>query len=184
MLHVHQIELFIGEHYTDTAGATDHVSGLCCLFGFQFAPRIRDLKERKLYTIEEPVSHPLLEPLIGEAIEAVWCYRRSSGASSPRRGPAEPCRAPCGCSAGSPQAVHPAMAVGCRLASAQPHGLNKGDASTSPRRAVFFHRHGEIRDRTFENESFHASGLSLITAAIVLWNTVCRPRRPPAAGSG
>jgi TnpA family transposase len=41
-----------------------------------------------------------------------------------------------------------------------------------PRRAVFFHRQGEIRDRTFENQSFRSSGLSLITAAIVYWNTV------------
>src|SRR6202795_1838000 len=28
------------------------------------------------------------------------------------------------------------------------------------------------RDRTFENQSFRASGLSLLTAAIVHWNTV------------
>ena len=45
-------------------------------------------------------------------------------------------------------------------------GLNKGEASNSLRRAVFFHRQGEIRDRTFENQSFRASSLSLITAAI------------------
>jgi Tn3 transposase DDE domain/Domain of unknown function (DUF4158) len=51
-------------------------------------------------------------------------------------------------------------------------GLNKGEASNSLRRAVFFHRQGEIRDRTFENQSFRASGLSVITAAIVHWNTV------------
>ena len=51
-------------------------------------------------------------------------------------------------------------------------GLNKGEASNSLRRAIFFHRQGEIRDRTFENQSFRASGLSLITAAIVHWNTV------------
>ena len=51
-------------------------------------------------------------------------------------------------------------------------GLNKGEASNSLRRAVFFHRQGEIRDRTFENQSFRASGLSLITAAIVHWKTV------------
>src|SRR5437868_8656464 len=31
---------------------------------------------------------------------------------------------------------------------------------------------GETRDRTFENQSFQASGLSLIAAAIVHWNTV------------
>jgi hypothetical protein len=51
-------------------------------------------------------------------------------------------------------------------------GLNKGEASNALRRAVFFHRQGEIRDRTFENQSFRASGLSLITAAIIHWNTV------------
>ena len=37
---------------------------------------------------------------------------------------------------------------------------------------MFFHRQGEIRDRTSENQSYRASGLSLITAAIVHWNTV------------
>jgi hypothetical protein len=36
---------------------------------------------------------------------------------------------------------------------------------------MFFHRQGEFRDRTFENQSFRASGLSLLTAAIVYWNT-------------
>ena len=51
-------------------------------------------------------------------------------------------------------------------------GLNKGEASNSLRRAIFFHRQGEIRDRTFENQSFRASGLTLLTAAIVHWNTV------------
>ena len=51
-------------------------------------------------------------------------------------------------------------------------GLNKGEARNAPRRTVFFHRQGEVRDRTFENQSFPASGLSLFTAAIVHWNTV------------
>ena len=40
------------------------------------------------------------------------------------------------------------------------------------RRAVFFHRQGEFRDRTFENQGYRASGLSLLTAAIVHWNTI------------
>ena len=51
-------------------------------------------------------------------------------------------------------------------------GLNKGEASNALRRAIFFHRQGEIRDRTFENQGFRASGLSVLTAAIVHWNTV------------
>jgi len=38
--------------------------------------------------------------------------------------------------------------------------------------AVFFNRLGEIRDRSFEQQRYRASGLNLVTAAIVLWNTV------------
>jgi hypothetical protein len=37
---------------------------------------------------------------------------------------------------------------------------------------VFFNRLGEIRDRSFEQQRYRASGLNLITLAIVLWNTV------------
>jgi TnpA family transposase len=49
-------------------------------------------------------------------------------------------------------------------------GLNKGEAEHSLKRAVFFHRLGELRDWTFENQSYRASGLNLVVA-IVLWNT-------------
>ena len=31
---------------------------------------------------------------------------------------------------------------------------------------------GEIRDRSFEQQRYRASGLTLVTAAIALWNTV------------
>jgi hypothetical protein len=51
-------------------------------------------------------------------------------------------------------------------------GLNKGEARNALARAVFFHRLGEIRDRTFENQRYRPSGLNLAVAAIILWNTV------------
>jgi TnpA family transposase len=51
-------------------------------------------------------------------------------------------------------------------------GLNKGKARNALARAIFFHRLGEIRDRSFENQRNRASGLNLVTAAIVLPNTV------------
>ena len=51
-------------------------------------------------------------------------------------------------------------------------GLNKGEARNALARGVFFHRLGEIRDRTFENQRYRASGLNLAVAAITLWNTV------------
>jgi len=51
-------------------------------------------------------------------------------------------------------------------------GLNKGEARNALARAVFLCRLGEIRDRSFEQQRYRASGLTLVTAAIALWNTV------------
>lgn len=51
-------------------------------------------------------------------------------------------------------------------------GLNKGEARNTLARAVFMRRLGEIRDRGLENQSYRASGLTLLTAAITLWKTV------------
>lgn len=51
-------------------------------------------------------------------------------------------------------------------------GLNKGEARNASARAVFIHRLGEIRDRSFEQQRYRVSGRGLVTVAIVLWNTV------------
>jgi TnpA family transposase len=50
--------------------------------------------------------------------------------------------------------------------------LNKGEARNALARAVCFHRLGRLRDRAAEAQQYRASGLALVTAAIVLWNTV------------
>jgi hypothetical protein len=38
--------------------------------------------------------------------------------------------------------------------------------------STFFNRQGDLRDRSFENQRYRASGLKLIVAAIILWNMV------------
>ena len=50
--------------------------------------------------------------------------------------------------------------------------MNKGEAKNALARAVFLNRLGELRDRSFENQRYRASGLNLVVSAIVLWNTV------------
>ena len=50
-------------------------------------------------------------------------------------------------------------------------GLNKGEARNALARAIFFCQLGELRDRTFENQAYRASGLNLVVAAVILWNT-------------
>ncbi|HTR79426.1 MAG TPA: Tn3 family transposase, partial [Gemmatimonadaceae bacterium] len=190
--HVHQTDLRISEHYTDSAGATDHVFGLCHLLGYRFAPRIKDLKDRKLYTVEKPSAWPLLSPLIGDTVETAtivgqWgeLMRLKASIEAGTVVPSIILRKLAAAGAGN--ALSRALRALGRiertlftlqwlsdpaLRQRSHAGLNKGEASNALRRAVFFHRQGEIRDRTFENQSFRASGLSLITAAIVHWNTV------------
>jgi TnpA family transposase len=190
--HNHQTDLRIAEHYTDTAGATDHVFGLCHLLGYRFAPRIKDLKDRKLYTIKKPNNYPVLEPLIGDAVETAaitsqWTelIRLKASIEAGVVIPSVILRKLSAAGAGN--ALSRALRAVGRIERtlftlqwlSEPDlrqrshaGLNKGEASNALRRAVFFHRQGEIRDRTFENQGFRASGLSLITAAIVHWNTV------------
>ena len=47
-------------------------------------------------------------------------------------------------------------------------GLNKGQARNALARAVFFHRLGEMHDRSFEQQRHCSGGLNLVTAAIML----------------
>ncbi|MFW9620770.1 MAG: Tn3 family transposase, partial [Macromonas sp.] len=61
----HESDLRIEEHYTDTAGFTDHVFALMHLLGFRFAPRIRDLGDTKLYLPKGEATYDALKPMIG-----------------------------------------------------------------------------------------------------------------------
>lgn len=188
----HESTLDIREHYTDTAGAVDHLFALCSLLGYRFAPRIRDLADRRLYVVDARVEYKALSAMIGGVIdmrfpEDNWDEMLRSGASI-KAGTVAPSALMRRLTAYPRQNAlaktlreigrlertlftldwisDPALR---RRANA---GLNKGEAHHALKRAVFFHRLGEIRDRTFENQSYRASGLNLAVAAIILWNTV------------
>src|SRR5208283_2474019 len=51
-------------------------------------------------------------------------------------------------------------------------GLNKGESRHALDQAIFVHKQGRFADRTLESQSYRASGLNLVTAAIVYWNTI------------
>lgn len=188
----HESELTIREHATDTAGAVDHVFGLCHLLGFRFAPRIRDLNERRLYSLSSLAPWPTLRPLVAgpinvRAIEEHWdetlrlvaSIRAGTVTASvmlrklagyPRQNPVARALREIGRVERTlfmldwfddPEQRRRTNSV-----------LNKGEARNALARAVFFNRLGELRDRTFENQRHRASGLTLVTAAITLWNTV------------
>lgn len=193
----HESVLEIREHYTDTAGFTDHVFALMHLLGFAFCPRIRDLHDKKLFIRGKADQYPALQSLISttslnlKEIEIHWreVLRLATSikqgtvtaslmlkklASYPKQnGLAKALR-----EIGRIERTlfmldwfrDPALR---RRVQA---GLNKGEARNALARAVFLHRLGEIRDRKPENQSYRASGLTLLTAAISLWNTVYMER--------
>ena len=191
LLH-HECSLDIREHYTDTAGAVDHVFGLCHLTGFRFAPRIRDLADRRLYVADARATYQSLDPMIGGAIDfrvigENWdeTLRLAASIKAGTVAPSILMRR---------LAAYPkqnALAKTLReigrlertlftlawisdpaLRRRTSAGLNKGEARNALARAAFFHRLGEICDRTFENQRYRASGLNLVVSAVILWNTV------------
>jgi TnpA family transposase len=188
----HEANLDIREHYTDTAGAVDSIFALCTLLGFRFAPRIRDLQDRRLYTLGLPSAYPVLEPLIGGRINAAhleaWWEEVLRLATSVRTGTV------LASTILRKLAAYPrqnGLALALRelgriertlftldwvqdpaLRRRVTAGLNKGEACHALARAVCFHRLGEIRDRSYENQRHRASGLNLVVAAITLWNAV------------
>jgi hypothetical protein len=64
----HQSEVAPHRHHTDGGGDSEHVFALCALLGFQFAPRIPNLKHRRLYSFGKPSATPTLEPMIAGRI--------------------------------------------------------------------------------------------------------------------
>jgi TnpA family transposase len=188
----HESDLRIEEHYPDTAGFTDHVFALMHLLGFRFAPRIRDLADKRLFVPGRPSDHPALAALIGgtinaKVIRAHWedivrlataihqgtvtasLMLRKLG-SYPRQNGLAVALREVGRIERSLFTLDWLQHV--ELRRRVQAGLNKGEARNALARAVFFNRLGEMRDRSFENQRYRASGLTLLTAAIVLWNTV------------
>jgi TnpA family transposase len=187
----HDTGLRIEEHYTDTGGVTDHVFGLCHLFGFRFAPRIRDIKERKLYLLPGQKAPESLKPIVGGVIDtghitAHWdellrlatSIRTGTTTSSailkklsayPRQNGLAKALREIGRIERTLFTLDWIKNPGLRRRAHL--GLNKGEARNALARAVYFCRLGEMRDRSFENQFFRASGLNLLVAAIILWNT-------------
>src|SRR5271163_2303568 len=178
-------------HAATDGGDSDHVFALCSLLGFQFAPRIPDLKSRRLYSFAKSSAYPTLEPLIAGRINVAlirthWAeiLRVAASirtgtvtaslimrqlASYPRQNGVAAALRELGRLERTLFTLDWIDDPELRRTTGQE--LNKGESRNSLARAVFIHRLGEIRDRTYENQLHRVSGLNLLVTAIILWNT-------------
>jgi len=188
----HEADLSSAVHHTDGGGVSDQVFGLAHLLGFRFAPRIPNLAERRLYALGPAGAWPALAPFIAgtaddKLITAHWedvlrltasvqtgtvsasLMLKRLGAYPRQNGLALALR-----EIGRIERTLftldwlelPDLR---RQATAE---LNKGEARNALARAVCFHRLGRLHDRSAELQQHRASGHALVTAAIILWNSV------------
>jgi TnpA family transposase len=188
----HESQLRIEEHYTDTAGFTDHIFALFHPLGFEFAPRISDLSDKRIYIPGKATDWPALAPLIGgslnlklmeqqfdEFMRLVASIKQGTVTASLilRKLASYPRQNSLALAVREFGRLERTLfmlryirdpSIRHRISA----GLAKGESRNSLARAIFFHRLGEIRDRSYENQRYRASGLNLVVAAITMWNTV------------
>ncbi|WP_094701486.1 Tn3 family transposase [Brevibacillus laterosporus] len=191
LLH-HETDLNIEEHYTDTAGYTDQIFGLTHLLGFKFAPRIRDLSDSKLFTIDKASEYPKLEAILRGQINTKIIEENYEDvlrlAHSIREGTVSASLIMGKLGSYSRQN---SLATALRemgriektifilnyisdesLRRKIQRGLNKGEAMNGLARAIFFGKQGELRERTIQHQLQRASALNIIINAISIWNTL------------
>jgi len=190
LLH-HGSGLEIDTHYTDTGGATDHVFALCRMLGFRFCPRLRDFPDRRMASIEAQGQYLSLKPLMGGRVK-VGVIREHWDeivrlVASMKAGAVLPSAMLRKLAAYERQnqldlalreigrvertifmldwLESPALRRRCQA------GLNKSEQRHFLTQAICTFKQGRIADRTHEAQQFRASGLNLVIAAIVYWNS-------------
>lgn len=161
------------------------------LLGFRFAPRLRDLADSELYVIGKPSDFPKLAKILvgkintkiiqenyNDVLRLAHSIREGTVSASLIMG-----------KLGS-YARQNSLATALRemgriektifimdYLSSETYrrrihrGLNKGEAMHALARAIFFGKHGELRDRALQDQLQRASALNIIINAISIWRT-------------
>lgn len=190
LLH-HGTSMNIAEHYTDTGGATDHVFALCAMLGFRFCPRLRDFPDRRLAPIAALANYPSIASLLGKRIRADIIREHWDEVlrlvASLKIGHVAPSTMLKKLAAYERQnqidialqeigkvertlfmldwLESPELRRRCQA------GLNKSEQRHVLTQAICTFRQGRMIDRTHEALQYRASGLNLVIAAIVYWNS-------------
>lgn len=184
--------LKIREHTTDTHGYTEIVFALCHLLGFYFMPRIRDLKDQQLYRVDKTADYGDISQLLTKTadlaiIEEQWeSMMRVAISLKKKTAPAHIIVQRLTNSSPSDRLTKAFTNLGriikteyilryltdIELRRTVQRQLNKGEYRHKLPRWIFFADQGEFTTGDYEEIMNKASSLSLVSNAILYWNTL------------
>jgi TnpA family transposase len=185
--------LRLREHYTDTHGFTEHIFGLCYLLGYSFMPRLRDLADQHLYKMDRRADHGCLNPLFHgvaetDLVREQWDFMvRVAASLKNRTAPANVIVQRLANRSSSDRLAGALTALGRVVKTifilrylSDPElrhhvqlQLNRGEARHElVGRCLFFANRGEFRGGDAEEIMNKASCLSLLSNAVLVWNTL------------
>jgi len=183
--------LQIREHTTDTHGYTEIIFALCYLLGYYFMPRLRDLKDQQLYRVERKADPGVFTSLLTKTadldiVEEQWdAMLRVALSLKQRTAPAHVIVQRLTNSFPSDRLSKAFTNLGRiikteyilryltdpELRRTVQLQLNKGEYRHKLPRRIFFADQGEFTTGDYEEIMNKASCLSLVSNAILYWNT-------------
>ncbi|MGH8254902.1 MAG: Tn3 family transposase [Steroidobacteraceae bacterium] len=184
--------LRIHEHTTDTHGATEQLFGICALLGIDFMPRLKDLADQVLYRIDRNADYGALGPVLHgvvnlDLIAEQWDQLvRIVASLKDRTAPADVVLQRLINAAPADRLAKALTALGCLvktihilryiheapLRQAIQLQLNRGEFRHILAKWLFFANQGDFRVGDYEEIMNKASCLSLLSNAVLVWNTV------------
>jgi TnpA family transposase len=180
------------EHSTDTHGFTEQLFGLCYLLGYSFMPRLRDLADQQLYRVDQGNPPESLRPLLHGGLDfsllgEQWDQLVRVAASLRNRVARAHVVLQRLANASPADRVAKALTTLGRvvktiyilryiheeeLRQRVQLQLNRGESRHALARWLFFANRGEFRTGDYEEIMNKASCLSLLSNAVLVWNTV------------
>ncbi len=182
----------IREHTSDTHGFTEHLFGLCALVGIAFMPRLKDLPDQVLSRIDRDADYGALQPLLRgrinvELILEQWDQLvRLAASLKDRLTPAHVVMQRLANANASDRLAGALTQLGrlmktihilryiheAPLRDAIQLQLNRGEFRHTLAKSLFFANWGGFRSGDYEEVMNKASCLSLLSNAVLAWNTV------------
>ena len=180
------------EHYTDTHGYTEQLFGLCYLLGFSFMPRLKDLKSQRVYKLDRSASYGPLDQVLPRTVNLPLIHEqwdqlvRVAASLRNRTAPAHVVLRRLSLSSPSDRLAKALTALGQVIKTVfifrylnEPDlrqrvqlQLNRTESRHQLAKRLFFANQGSFRTGDYEEIMNKVSALSLLSNAVLVWNTV------------